>query len=167
MPLASPPKVVVQSWQCASSPDRDHHLTKVTPTPRRWENNHTHQDDCSHSSGMKAGLLALPTRESFSGDDTGKFPSSLVLHFWQMLHLTQLKPKAAPDWPTNTMRPNNAYNRQREPLQMTGLKGKNKNKNKNSSAQQQSTHNTHIETPLKQQVLENKGHYIAGHHRTS
>lgn len=48
-----------------------------------------------------------------------------------MLHLMQLKPKAAPDWPTNTMRPNNAYNRQREPLQMTGLKGKNKNKNKN------------------------------------
>lgn len=73
---------------------------------------------------MRAESPASPTSESFSGDDTEKSSSSLVLHLWQVPHLMELKPKAAPDWPTNTMRPNNAYSRQREPLKMTGLEEK-------------------------------------------
>jgi len=50
--------------------------------------------------GQTFGLTAYPAhqKKSFSGDNTGKAPCSLVLlHLWQTPGLTQLKPKAAPD----------------------------------------------------------------------
>ena len=39
----SPSKAVLQVWQCADSPDRSLHYSKVTPVSSRRKNNHTSQ----------------------------------------------------------------------------------------------------------------------------
>ena len=46
--------------------------------------------------------VASPTKKSLSGDNIGKATSSsMLIHLRQTPSLTQLKPKAVPDWPTN------------------------------------------------------------------
>ena len=56
----------------------------------------------THTSSSALAGQALPTNKSFWGVNTGRAPWSLVpQQFWQMPDLTQIKPKADPDWLTN------------------------------------------------------------------
>jgi len=70
-------------------------------------------------------MQALSTNKSFSGDNKGKVPCSLVLlHLWQVPGLAQLKAKVIPDWPTNNTRPNFVHNRQKRAIADDWTEGK-------------------------------------------
>lgn len=51
----NPPKVVPQAWQCISSHNRGKHYSKMTMALRRWEGNHTCQNNCHPSSALRKG----------------------------------------------------------------------------------------------------------------
>lgn len=54
-----------QAWQCANSPYRGQHQSKVTPTPGKGEDNHTQHLNVAQGGdwrdmGLRAGLAHLP-----------------------------------------------------------------------------------------------------------
>ena len=74
-----PSKAVPQAWQCASSPNRSQHHATVTPALGRGKDNHTHQSDCSPSSGLEAGSWSdcrpCPPGTASQGTTQGKRPA--------------------------------------------------------------------------------------------
>ena len=87
-----------------------------------------HQSEGCPSSGLEADNWSecrSTHEQKLLRGNRWKVPCSLaLLHLWQMPGLTQLKPKAYTDWPTNTTGPNTTHNKQRESLQTTRLKEK-------------------------------------------
>ena len=90
-------------------------MTHISPTVAPytgWE----------QTSGLTVGLSA---NGSFSGGKRGKGRcSSVLLNLSYVPGLPQLKPKAAQIGPPTIQGPNPSNDRQREPLQMSGLKSK-------------------------------------------
>lgn len=102
--VGSPPKEVSQGWGVQAA------LTGATLLQResclgRGEDNLTEHSYCGPRCGLVAeswsDCRALPPRKASQGATQGMCPRLVLLHLWQMLGLTQLKPKEAPDWPTD------------------------------------------------------------------
>lgn len=96
-------KVVPQSWQCANSPKRGKHHSKVTLALGQGEDSDTHQSRCSPSSTLEADSWCdcrplPPTKAAQEQHKESTLHSSAIAS-----GLTRLKPKVAPDWPTNNM----------------------------------------------------------------
>lgn len=90
--------MVPESWKCGRNPKKDQHHLKVTPVPRRKEDNNTHQSDGGPSNGLWADSPpANPSQEKI-WKITLQFSS---ITFQETPSLTQFKPKEAPDWPLN------------------------------------------------------------------
>ena len=80
---------------------------------------------CSPSVGWSRHLVslkALPTNKNFVVDNTGKVTYRLVLLYLWQTHSLDSRPMWSQTGPLTTQGPNSDYNRQKEPLQKTGLK---------------------------------------------
>lgn len=92
----------LQAWRGASSPDEGQCHSEMSPAPGGGEDNHTHQSQLAAvvGGGQTSGLTAGPAHQRTSQGATSTRP--VLLHLWRTPALTQLKPKVAPDWPTNS-----------------------------------------------------------------
>lgn len=101
----NPSKAVTQTWQCARSPERGQHHPRVTPAPGRREENYTYQFHFGSSSelGVDIWPACSPAHQQklLRGQQRRAPYNPMLLRFWSMTGLTKLKPKVAPEWPTN------------------------------------------------------------------
>lgn len=125
--VGSPNKAVPHAWLCSSSPKERHHHFKLTSALGREEDNHIYQFDCGLKSGQGVEIWfdfrPHSSKKASQGTTQEEGPAVLCDHSsWEMLSVTQFKPKAVPEWPISNTGNKSCPNRQRESLQMTELK---------------------------------------------
>lgn len=81
--------------------------------PKKGKDNHVYPSDGGPSNGLEANNWSDYRTHSQMEVSLGQHRESALplalLYLWQMPGLTQLKPKAYPDWPANTTGPNTAH----------------------------------------------------------
>lgn len=156
--------MLLQTWKCINSLSRGQHHSKVTPALGRGEDNHTHQSHCDPSSGLEADCWsdyrAHQPKETSQGPTQEKHPAVECYHLWETPGLIQLKPKATPDLPTNSIGTKRCPQLAKRAIEDDWTEGN------SGSATTLGAHNTQ-ETPKKHNILVNRGQCTVGHCRIS